>query len=157
MKIAEFIPKKAIVTDLKAKDKKGAIQELVKAVKGTGAGSKIVVAEVTQAILEREKLGSTGIGRGVAVPHAKSARVSKLVGALGRAKKPVPFDAIDGAGVDIFFLILSPPEAGEEYHKALTSIMQLVKKNTFLDFLRNGKGLKDLEEILKDAEEPIKV
>lgn len=158
MRISDLIPKKAILPELKAKDKTSVVTELVRAVKAAGAGSsRFSVSEVTQAILEREKLGSTGIGRGVAVPHAKSKHLSKVIGALGRAKNGVPFDAIDGEPVDLFFLILSPENASEEYHQALQSVMTLLKKASFMGFLRNAKSVKDIEEILRDAEEPIKV
>jgi len=158
MKVSDLIPKKAIVPDLKAKDKRGVVAELVKAVKGLqGASAKLSVADVTNAILERERLGSTGIGRGVAVPHAKSRQLGKVVGALGRSKSPIPFDAIDGEPVDLFFLILSPENASDEYHQALQSVMQVLKKGSILSFLRNAKGTRDIEEILRDAEEPIKV
>jgi len=154
MKLSDLISKKVIIPELKAKDKKGVIAELVKVFK---AGTKLPVADVTSAILEREKLGSTGIGRGVAVPHAKSKHLAKVVAALGRAKKPIPFDAIDGEPVDLFFLILSPEDASDEYHQALQSVMQVLKKGSILNFLRGAKGIKDMEEILRDAEEPIKV
>jgi PTS system nitrogen regulatory IIA component len=158
MRVSDLIPKKAIVPELKAKDKKGVIAELVKAVKAAGGGgAKFSVSEVTHAILEREKLGSTGIGRGVAIPHAKSKHLTKVIGALGRAKQGLAFDAIDGEPVDLFFLILSPQNASEEYHQALQSVMLLLKKGSFMSFLRNAKGVKDMEEILRDAEEPIKV
>jgi mannitol/fructose-specific phosphotransferase system IIA component (Ntr-type) len=157
MKVLDFISRKAIAADLKAKDKKGAVTELVKAIKSCSGCGRVSVAELTNAILEREKLGSTGIGRGVAVPHAKSRGITKVMGAFGRSKKGIPFDSIDGEPVHLVFLILSPLDASDRYHKALQSIMHLVKKNSFLNFLHNAKGVKDLEEVLRDAEEPVKV
>lgn len=157
MKLTDFISRKTIVPELKAKDKKGAIVELVRAVKSTAAGQKIAVSEVTQAILEREKLGSTGIGRGIAVPHAKCRQIGKVVGALGRSRQGISFDAIDGEPVHLLFLILSPPNAAERYHRALQTVMHAVKKNSFCNFLRKAKALKELEEVLRDAEEPIQV
>jgi mannitol/fructose-specific phosphotransferase system IIA component (Ntr-type) len=159
MKITEFISKKAIIADLKAKDKKSAVQELVKIVKSAYGLTKLSVNEVASAVLEREKVGSTGIGRGIALPHAKTPQVAKLVGAFGRSVSGIPFESVDGEPAHLVFLILAPDKKDfiEPYHKAIQVIMEGVRVGTFCNFLRGAKTVKDLEEVFKDSEELIKV
>jgi mannitol/fructose-specific phosphotransferase system IIA component (Ntr-type) len=159
MKITDFIGRKAIIPELKAKDKKGAISELVKSVKSAYGLTKMSVAEVAGSVMERERVGSTGIGRGLALPHAKTPLVGKLVGAFGRSTPGLPFDSVDGDNVHLIFLILAPDKKDfiEPYHKAIQLIMEGVRAGNFCNFLKGAKTLKDLEEVFKDSEDLIKV
>ena len=153
MKFADFIGKKAILPVLKASDKKGAIQELVQAARKSCEGERFVVADIVDAIMQREKIGSTGIGGGVGVPHAKLNGIKNVIGAFGRVAYPIDFSAVDGEKVSLIFLILSPPAKGDEYLKALQKVMLALKKPNFIRFLKGAKTGKEIEEIFREAEE----
>ena len=153
MKLTEFISKKAIIPILKAGDKKGAIQELVQAARKAYDGEKFVVTEIVDAIVQREKIGSTGIGGGVGVPHAKLEGIKNVIGAFGRCSPPIEFSAVDGAPVDLVFLILSPPSKSEAYLKALQKVMTALKRPNFVKFLKGAKTTSDIVDIFKEVEE----
>lgn len=153
MKLTEFISKKAILPVLKATDKKGAIQELVQAARKAYEGEKFAVSDTVDAIVQREKIGSTGIGGGVGVPHAKIEGVKNVIGAFGRAAIPFDFNAVDGQPVNLIFLILAPPSKNESYLKALQKVMAALKRPNFVKFLRSAKTSRDIEEIFREVEE----
>ncbi len=157
MKITDIIAKKAILVALKSKDKRGAVTELVQAMRRTDEGEKIVVADIVDAVMQREKIGSTGLGGGVAVPHAKINGVKELIGAFGRSAHGLEYEAVDGGAVHLIFLILSPPAQDEAYHKALQKIMLAIRRPNVLKFLRSAKGAREIEEIFKEAEESASV
>ncbi|MHC4608359.1 MAG: PTS sugar transporter subunit IIA [Planctomycetota bacterium] len=157
MKLMDFITRKAIVPNLKAKDKRGVVQELVQKLKKAAEGEKINVNEVVKTILEREKLGSTGLGGGVAVPHAKLDTLKNVRGAFGRCPAGVDFNAVDGEPVTLVFLILSPSSKRDAYLQALQKTMQAIRKPNFCKFLRAAKNVKDMEDIFKEVEEVAKV
>lgn len=158
MKLLDFISRKAIVPSLKARDRKGVVQELVTVLKKANPSEKISVADIAEAVLEREtKIGSTGIGGGVALPHARVEGLKNVVAAFGRAAKPIDFAALDREPVGLFFLIVSPPSRAEDYTKALAKLAKLVKAPNFCKFLRAAKTAKDLEEVFRDAEEMVGV
>jgi PTS system nitrogen regulatory IIA component len=153
VKLTEFISKKAIIPVLKAGDKKGAIQELVQAARKAYEGEKFVVTDIVDAIVQREKIGSTGIGGGVGVPHAKLDGIKNVIGAFGRAPMPFDFNAVDGQPVGIIFLIISPPSKNEAYLKALQKVMSALKRPNFVKFLKGAKTVRDIEEIFREVEE----
>lgn len=153
MKLTEFISKKAIIPVLKASDKKGAIQELVQAARKAYEGEKFVVAEIVDAIVQREKIGSTGIGGGVGVPHAKLDGIKNVIGAFGRASAPFDFNAVDGQPVSLIFLIIAPPSKNEAYLKALQKVMAAIKRPNTVRFLRNAKTAGDIVDIFREVEE----
>ncbi len=154
MKLTDFIPRKAIVPHLKSKDKKGVVQELVQAARKGHEGEKFVVAEIVDAILQREKMGSTGVGGGVGIPHAKLEGIRNVIGAFGRTSTGIDFSAVDGEQVHVVFLILSPPSKNDAYLQALQKVMGAIKRPHFLKFLRSAKNPKDIEEIFREVEEP---
>ena len=138
---------------LKGKDRKAIILELVTALKKANASDKIKVDDVAVAVLERElKVGRTGLGAGVAIPHARGDAVRSVVGVFGRAPKAIDFAAVDGAPVDLFFLIVSPVSKQEEYSEALKKVAQAIKAPNFCKFLRAAKTVKEIEEVFKDVE-----
>jgi mannitol/fructose-specific phosphotransferase system IIA component (Ntr-type) len=153
VKLHALIPKAAIVPVLQATDKKGVITELVQAAKKASKGERFGVAPIVEAILKREKMGSTGIGGGVAIPHAKLAGVKGLVGAFGRTPEPVDFNAVDGEKVQLVFVILAPESKAEEYLQTLRGIMAALKRPNFVKFLKGAKTAKDIETIFREAEE----
>jgi PTS system nitrogen regulatory IIA component len=153
VKLSDFIPRKAILPGLKATDKKGAIQELVQAARKANEGEKFVVADIVEAIVAREKIGTTGVGGGVGIPHAKLDGIKGLVGAFARSEGGLDFSAVDGAKVYVLFLILSPPAKAEAYQKALQCIIHALKRPNFVRFLRGAKTSKAIDEIFREAEE----
>ena len=138
---------------MKATDKKGAIQELVQAARKANDGEKFVVTDIVEAIVAREKIGTTGVGGGVGIPHAKLDGVKGIIGAFGRSDGGIEFSAVDGANVYLLFLILSPPTKAEAYQKALQSIIHALKRPNFAKFLRDAKSPKAIDEIFREAEE----
>ena len=104
------------------------------------------------ALMDREKLGSTGIGRGVAVPHAKHPDVPKIIGAFGRSKKGIDFAAVDGLPVHLIFLLLSPKDGANEHLKVLSHIVKAARDELFCKFLVNAGGKKEIMELFKEVD-----
>lgn len=129
MKIAEFLREELIVPDLASSDKEGVIGELCAALGRTQPG--LEVRRLTEALLEREKLGSTGIGEGVAIPHGKLPGISGLLAAFGRSVQGVDFAAIDGKPTNLFFVLFAPENSAGIHLKALARISRLLKSPQF--------------------------
>jgi len=144
MKIVEFLNEKAITANMSANSKESALRELV-SVLAKAEGIKNT-EELVKVLLGRESLGSTGIGQGVGIPHAKTNLVKKLVAALGICPQGVNFDALDGEPVHIFFLLVAPEDSAGPHLKALARISRLLKDKYFRDSL---KQLRDEKAILK--------
>lgn len=153
MKLTDVISRKAIVPNIKAKDKKGALTELVQVMRKASETEKFSVSEIVEGILAREKLGSTGLGGGVAVPHAKLEGLKGVIGAFGRSATGLDFNAVDGEAVHLVFLIVAPPSKNEEYLQSLQKVMLAIKRPNFLRFLRAAKTVKEIEEIFREVEE----
>jgi len=132
----DFLSKKAIVMDIKATKKEGVIKELVDALVNAGEIDKRYYNQLIDALMAREALGSTAIGQGVAIPHAKIEGVEKLVAAFGLSKKGVDFDSLDGEPAYIFFLLVAPQDSAGPHLKALARISRLLKDKFFRDNLR---------------------
>jgi len=144
MKIMDFLSPDAIIVDLKATDKKSAIIELVDVLKDTKKVKD--TDEIVDVVLEREKLGSTGIGQGVAIPHGKTDALQEQVGVLGISRKGIEFNSLDGEPVNIVFLLVGPVEVAGQHLKALSRISRLFKDK----FLRQAiKDAKTVDEVLK--------
>ncbi len=149
-----FLTRDVVKMEISAQDKKGAIEELVGVLARTGKIDKKDQDAIVQAILKRESLGSTGIGHGVAIPHAKAcAHVKNLVGAFGRSQRGIDFGAIDGEPAKLFFLMLSPQNGVEEHLKILKKLAALARDDTFCRFLMEAKDQEELFALLKEAEE----
>jgi PTS system nitrogen regulatory IIA component len=154
MKIVEFLNEKAVTANLKSTSKEAVLRELVDILsKAEGIKGK---EDLLKILMSRESLGSTGIGQGVGIPHAKTNSVKKLVAALGISAQGVQFDALDGEPVHIFFLLVAPEDSAGPHLKALARISRLLKDKFFRESL---KALKDEKAILKliqeeDAKKP---
>jgi len=144
MKIMDFLHKKAVTIDLKSRDKKGVIRELVALAIRTGEVKAKDKESLVKVLLDRELLGSTGIGLNIGIPHGKSPSVKNLIGAVGISKLGVNFDSLDGEPAYIFFLLIAPQESAGPHLKALARISRLLKDKYFRDILRNAKNEKDL-------------
>ena len=150
MKIMDFLNKKAISVGLKATDKEGVIRELVDLL--AKAGEIKNKEELTKALLARESLGSTGIGQGIGIPHAKSQNVKELVAAFGLSQNGVNFDSLDGEPVHIFFLLLAPEESAGPHLKALARISRMLKDKYFRELLRKSKDGKEVLRIIQEED-----
>jgi PTS system nitrogen regulatory IIA component len=148
MKIMDFLSKDAIIIDLKSIDKKSAIIELAETLKITKKVKK--TDEIIDVILEREKLGSTGIGQGVAIPHGKTDVLHEQTGVFGISHKGIEFNSLDGEPVHIIFLLVGPIEVAGQHLKALSKISRLFKDK----FLRQAiKGVATTDEVVKIIQE----
>src|SRR5208283_2510962 len=134
MKLGDIIPEGFFVDDLKSTEKEDVIREMVQALVKTGRIDESTSGKVVKALMDREELGSTGIGAGVAVPHAKHDSITDLVGAFGRSRKGINFDALDGEPVHILFLLLSSKSASGAHLEALAYISRLVRDEKYVKF-----------------------
>ena len=124
MEIADLIEPDAILPKLRASSKKQALQELAKtAARRTGADER----KIFQVLLDRERLGTTGVGNGIAIPHGKLPEIDRLQGLFARLERPIDFDSIDEQPVDLVFLLLAPESAGADHLKALARISRLLR------------------------------
>jgi len=150
MKIMDFLDKRAVTTNLKAADKEGAIREMVGLL--AAAGDIKDGEELAKSVMAREALGSTGIGQGIGIPHAKSDNVKELVAAFGISQKGVNFDSLDGEPVYIFFLLVAPEESAGPHLKALARISRMLKDKYFRDMLRKSKDEKEALRIIQEED-----
>jgi mannitol/fructose-specific phosphotransferase system IIA component (Ntr-type) len=152
MKFSDFIVPQAIRPSLLSDEKEAVIREMVQALVDAGQIDCDVMDSVVASILRREELGSTGIGRGVAVPHAKHASLSKLVGLVAVSPDGVDFRSLDGEKVHIFFFLVSPSDLPSEHLKALEYISRQVRNETFCRFLQHATTAAEIQQILTDAD-----
>ena len=135
MDMVNFLAQEGIVANLKASSKKQALQELSQqAAVLTGLHERTIF----DVLLQREKLGTTGIGRGIAIPHGKMQELERLHGIFARLPKPIDFDAIDEQPVDLIFLLLAPESAGADHLKALARISRLLRDDAICAKLRGA-------------------
>jgi mannitol/fructose-specific phosphotransferase system IIA component (Ntr-type) len=152
MKFSDFICRDAIRADLDAADKEGAIREMVRALVDTKRVDANEFESIVKAILKREELGSTGIGRGVAVPHTKHPSVDRLVGTVAVSPAGVDFASLDGEVVHLFFLLISPPDRPGDHLRALENISRQLRDDTFCRFLKQAKTVEDIQQLLNEAD-----
>lgn len=151
MRITDFLDRRAIKMGLTAINKEGILKELVDClaeIKDVGDRKAIV-----KALLDRENLGSTGIGQGIAIPHGKTDRVKELVAVLGVSRKGVNFDALDGESVYIFFLLVAPKDTAGPHLKALAQISRLLRDSYFCELIKRCQTPDELYELIKREEE----
>jgi len=150
MKIMEFLNKKAITANLKATDKEGVIRELVDLLaKADEIKNK---EDLIKALITRESLGSTGIGQGIGIPHAKSPNAKGLAAAFGLSQRGVNFDSLDGEPVYIFFLLIAPEESAGPHLKALARISRMLKDKYFREMLKKAKDEKEILRIIQEED-----
>lgn len=153
MKFIDFIEVKALRADLRSDEKEAVIEELVEALVEAGGIKRSDKAGVVDAVMKREELGSTGIGRGVAVPHTKHPHVDRLIGTVGISRDGVDFNSLDGEKVHIFFLLVSPPDRPGDHLRALENISRQLRDDTFCRFLRQAQATKDIKQLLDESDD----
>jgi nitrogen PTS system EIIA component len=151
MKLVDILSPDSILVELKSQDKKGVLAELcdLLASRGKLPGPQ----QMVDVLLEREALGSTGIGQGVAIPHGKTSAVKEQVAALGISRRGIDFDALDGESVYIVFLLIAPAEAAGNHLKALAKISRLLKDRFFRQALRDAKSPDEILRIVREEDE----
>jgi len=147
MDIADLITPRSVVAQLRATNKKQALQELAKR---AAAMTGIQERTIYDVLIERERLGSTGIGTGIGIPHGRLPGLEKLCGIFARLDRPVPFDAIDDQPVDLIFLLLAPEGAGADHLKALARVSRLLRDRTVCEKLRGTDNADALYALLID-------
>ncbi|HEU4476372.1 MAG TPA: PTS IIA-like nitrogen regulatory protein PtsN [Methyloceanibacter sp.] len=149
MLLSDFISPDAVVGSLKAKTKKQLLQELsARAARLTGLEQR----DIFDVLLQRERLGSTGLGQGIAIPHGKLKGLKRIVGLFARLAEPVDFEAVDGEKVDVVFLLLAPEGAGADHLKALARISRLLREGSAVEKLRACKDAAALYAVLTEGE-----
>ena len=152
MKFADFVSSGAIRPALEAQEKEEVIREMAAALVESGDVTEGELDSIVKAIAKREELGSTGIGRGVAVPHTKHPSVEKLVGTVGVSADGVDFKSLDGERVQLFFLLISPPDRPGDHLRALENISRQLRDDTFCRFLKQSKTAEDIWQLLEEAD-----
>ncbi len=153
MKLSDFVVREAIVVDLQATGKEEAIREIVRSLHEAGRLGEADMEGVARAILNREELGSTGIGQGVAVPHTRHPTVDRLIGTVALSRHGVDFAALDSDPVDILFLLISPPNQPGDHLRALENISRHLKDERFVNFLRQVKSREQVVDLLEEADQ----
>jgi mannitol/fructose-specific phosphotransferase system IIA component (Ntr-type) len=153
MKLKDFIITEAIVSDLKATDRDGAIRELVQSLATAGAIPDTAADEVAAALVGREQNGSTGFGKGVAVPHVKHPKVKKMVGAIGRSAAGLDFAALDHQPVYSVVLLLSPENQPQQHLQAMNIVFSNLQKDMFRRFLRQAATQQAISDLLDEADQ----
>ena len=152
MKFSDFVKPESIKPELASPNKEGVIRELVGGLVETGQLDAGEQESIVEAILNREELGSTGIGRGIAVPHTKHPSVKQPIGTVGVSTHGVDFQSLDGEPVYLFFMLISPPEQRNEHVQALGNIAKQLNDDTFCRFLKQSKTADDIRQILEEAD-----
>lgn len=152
--MTNFLVRDALVPALAATTKEGAIRELVTALQQAGYFRPAEVDAVVAEILRREGLGSTGIGRGVAIPHSRYEGLPRLIGTVGLSKAGIPFDSIDGQDVRVVFLLVSRPDQPGPHLYALETIVRVSEQDAFLDGLLACTSRDEMWKWIEGTDDP---
>jgi mannitol/fructose-specific phosphotransferase system IIA component (Ntr-type) len=153
MGFADFVCFKALIPELKATDRDGAIVELVSALDKAGHFRKSNCEEIIKAVIKREKEASTGMGKGIAVPHVKHHAVKDIVAAIGCSSGGIDFAALDKQPVYSVILLISPLENPDKHLKTMEHVFKHLQQERFRKFLRQSKTAGEIESLLREADE----
>ena len=151
MRMSDFVVRDAIIPELKATTKEGAIREMVESLRTAGYFKGSEPEDIIKAILKREQLGSTGIGRAVAIPHSKHTSVDRLIGSLAISKAGIPFDSVDGEPVNVLFLLISPQDRPGDHLRALENVARSMRDDGFVRSLRQATTREAVWDLLSEA------
>lgn len=152
MKLSDFVEPGAIIPQLNSTERDDAIRELIGALTEASLVDASLAEDLVTLILDREKKGSTGFGKGVAVPHVKHEGINRMVAAIGVSHKGVEFNALDRAPVYSIFLLLSPKDKPDEHLQAMENIFSNLQKDTFRKFLRQATEVEHVTDLLEEAD-----
>ena len=153
MKFADFVCFKATVPELQAPDRNGVIAELVSALDKAGQLGKGNCKKIIKEVVKREKEASTGIGKGVAVPHVKHQVVKEMVATIGQSSRGIDFSALDKQPVYSVILLISPLDNPDKHLQAMENIFKHLQRYRFRKFLRQSRRPEEIEELLREADE----
>ncbi|MCG8562167.1 MAG: PTS IIA-like nitrogen regulatory protein PtsN [Hyphomicrobiales bacterium] len=148
MDLGDLISPESVIPTLKAKSKKQVLQELSS---HAARLTKLPERDIFDTLLQRERLGSTGVGHGVAIPHGKLATLDRITGLFARLDTPIDFEAIDDQPVDLIFLLLAPESAGADHLKALARISRLLREPSAVEKLRGSKDSTTMFAVLTET------
>lgn len=152
MKLMDIIVQDAIIANLQGKTRDDAINELVDALAENGAIAKKNARDIAKSIISREAQATTGIGKGVALPHAKLKGIKKPISVIGRSSEGIDFSALDSKPVYTVFLLLSNPDNPDEHLQAMECIFKHVQRDIFRKFLRQSETKEAIVDLLKEAD-----
>jgi mannitol/fructose-specific phosphotransferase system IIA component (Ntr-type) len=150
--MSDFVVRDAIIPELPAANKEGVIRAMVESLRAAGQFRGADLEDIIRAILKREFLGSTGIGRGVAIPHTKHNSVERLVGTIALSNKGIPFDSLDGEPVHVFVLLISPQDRPGDHLRALENVSRSLRDDNFVRDLRAATTREAIIALLDKAE-----
>jgi PTS system nitrogen regulatory IIA component len=149
--LLDFLAPEAVIPAMRVSGKKHALHELaIQAARLTGQEERAIY----ETLLQRERLGSTGIGEGLAIPHGKLPKLGRLFGLLAKLDRPIDFEALDGQPVDILFLLLAPEDAGADHLKALARIARVLREPGLIERIRAARDADALYAIVTQAPAP---
>lgn len=151
MRMSDFVVREAIIPDLKATTKEEAIREMVESLRAAGYFKGSEAEDVIKAILKREQLGSTGIGRSVAIPHTKHSSVDRLIGTVAISRRGIPFDSVDGEPVHVLFLLISPQDRPGDHLRALENVARSMRDDGFVRALKQCTTREAIWDLLSEA------
>jgi PTS system nitrogen regulatory IIA component len=152
MRMSDFVVREAINPELPATNKEGVIRAMVEGLRAAGQFRGADLEDIIRAILKREFLGSTGIGRGVAIPHTKHNSVERLVGTVALSHKGIAFDSLDGEPVHVFVLLISPQDRPGDHLRALENVSRSLRDDNFVRALRSANTREEITALLDRAE-----
>ena len=152
MRMSDFVVRDAILAELSAANKEGVIREMVESLRAAGQFRGADLEDIVRAILKREFLGSTGIGRGVAIPHTKHNSVERLIGTVAISSKGIAFDSLDGEPVHVFVLLISPQDRPGDHLRALENVSRSLRDDSFVRSLRAAKTREEITALLDRAD-----
>jgi PTS system nitrogen regulatory IIA component len=147
MKISDLLQPAAVIVALKAQGKKQLLQEIANR---AASITRISDRKIFETLMERERLGTTGVGQGIAIPHGRLADIKEIVGVFARLETPIDYDAVDNQPVDLVFMLLAPEGAGADHLKALARVSRLLRNQQATEKLRAAKSAEALYAILTD-------
>jgi mannitol/fructose-specific phosphotransferase system IIA component (Ntr-type) len=150
--MSDFVVRDAIIPELSAATKEGVIREMVESLRNAGQFRGTDPEDIVRAILKRELLGSTGIGRGVAIPHTKHTSADRLLGTVALSRGGVAFDSLDGDPVHIFVLLISPQDRPGDHLRALENVSRSLRDDAFVRQLRNSTTREQIWSVLEQAD-----
>ena len=151
MRMSDFVVRDAIIPELTAANKEGVIREMVQSLRAADQ-FRADVDDIIRAILKRELLGSTGIGRGVAIPHTKHNGVDRLIGTVAVSRPGVAFESLDGEPVHVFVLLISPQDRPGDHLRALENVSRCLRDDNFVRSLRQATTREDISRLLDQCD-----
>lgn len=153
MKLSDFFVPEAVIPELQATDRNGVIRELTASLASATGLDEAQAAAISKAVIARENQGSTGFGKGVAVPHVKHQAVKRIMATIGRSSTGVDFAALDRAPVYIVVLLLSPPDNPDQHLASMENIFRHLQRDNFRRFLRQASTKEEINDNIREADE----